>query len=242
MRINRFLAGCGVASRRAAETLVLAGRIMVNGQIITSLATQIDTAADVVALDGQRITPQEEKVYVLLNKPRGYVTTARDDRGRRTVLELVSLPERLFPVGRLDYNTTGVLLLTNDGEMAFRLTHPRYKVPKLYHVRLESPFNPDHFAPLTSGLILEDGPTQPCKARFFTDAADLVEVELREGRQQQVRRMFAALGYTVKSLNRVRFGPLQLGRLERGTWRMLDKKEVESLRTITGLAGKKTDS
>ncbi len=235
MRINRYLAGCGVASRRAAEGLVLKGRITVNGVVVTSLATQIDEGKDQVALDGQPIAPQAEKIYVLLNKPKGYITTASDERGRRTVLELVPLPQRLFPVGRLDYNTTGALLLTNDGELAFRLMHPRYKVPKRYHARLEEAFNPDHFARLTGGLFLEDGPTQPCVARFYSPSRNEVEIELKEGRQQQVRRMFAALGYRVKELKRVRFGPIPLGRLERGDWRELDAQEIHALRKMVGL-------
>lgn len=236
MRINRYLAACGVASRRSAEALVLEGHITLNGVVVTSLATQIDESSDQVALDGQPLALQTEKVCVLLHKPKGYITTAHDERGRRTVLELVSLPQRLFPVGRLDYDTSGALLLTNDGELAFRLTHPRYKVPKLYHARLEEAFDPDHFGRLTGGLVLEDGPTQPCKAQFYSPSPNEVEIELKEGRQQQVRRMFAALGYHVRELKRVRFGPIPLGRLERGAWRILDAQEVATLRTTVGLA------
>ncbi len=235
MRINRFLASCGLGSRRAVETLVRDRRIAVNGEIVADLATRIDEATDRVTLDGQPVGRKSESIYVLLNKPKGYITTASDEKGRRTVLELVALPQRIFPVGRLDYNTTGLLLLTNDGELAHRLTHPRFKVPKLYHAVLESAFNPDHFAPLTQGVTLEDGITQPCKARYYGDSRSEVEIELREGRQQQVRRMFAALGYRVRHLNRVRFGPLRLERLPRGEWRYLMDEEILALRTAVGL-------
>jgi pseudouridine synthase len=236
MRINRYLASCGIASRRAAEALVLAGRITVNGSVVTSLATRVDENTDKVTLDGQPLQQSDDLVYVLLNKPKGYITTASDERGRPTVIELVPVPQRIFPVGRLDYNTTGLLLLTNDGELAFRLTHPRFKVPKLYHARLDRDFAPEHFASLTQGVALEDGITQPCQAHFYTSSRKEITVELREGRQQQVRRMFAALGYTVKALNRIRFGPLNLGDLSRGGWRHLDKKEVQTLRAAVGLA------
>jgi 23S rRNA pseudouridine2605 synthase len=235
MRINRYLATCGVASRRAAESIILAGRVTLNGAVVTDLATQIDESSDIVMIDGQPLQQVGRLVYVLLNKPKGYVTTASDDLGRRTVLELVTLPERIFPVGRLDMNSTGLLILTNDGELAFRLTHPNYKVAKIYHVTLESEFNPDHFTPLTQGIILEDGSTQPCMARFFTSSHLNVEIELREGRQQQVRRMFGALGYRVKTLNRVRFGPVKLEKIPRGRWRFLNAKEVNALRGAVGL-------
>jgi len=236
MRINRYLAACGLGSRRAVENLIRERRIAVNGEIIDSLATRIDEELDRVTLDGNHLAPAADSVYVLLNKPKGYITTASDEKGRRTVLELVPLPQRIFPVGRLDYNTTGLLLLTNDGELAHRLTHPRFKVPKLYHAVLESPFDPQHFEPLTTGVTLEDGITQPCSARFYGDSRQEVEIELREGRQQQVRRMFAALGYRVKNLGRVRFGPIKLSGLPRGEWRYLEDEEVRSLRAAVGLA------
>ncbi len=235
MRINRYLAACGLGSRRAVENLIRDRRIAINGEVVTDLATRIEEDIDRVTLDGRPVGRDAGLIYVLLNKPQGYVTTASDERGRRTVLELVHLPQRIFPVGRLDYNTTGLLLLTNDGELAHRLTHPRFKVPKLYHTVLESAFDPDHFTPLTQGVTLADGITQPCKARFYSDSRCKVEIELREGRQQQVRRMFAALGYRVRHLNRVRFGPLRIERLPRGEWRYLEDEEIRALRTAAGL-------
>lgn len=236
MRINRYLATCGVASRRAAEALVTAGRVTVNGVVITDLATRIDETRDRVELDGKAMQSAPETLYLVLNKPKGYVTTASDDLGRKTVLDLVDLAERVFPVGRLDYNSTGLLLLTNDGELAYRLTHPRYKVPKLYRAILDRDFRPDDFPALTRGVDLEDGATQPCQARHYAPERDHVEIELREGRQQQVRRMFATLGYRVKALNRIRFGPLLLGGLPRGRWRFLDPAEIMALRQAAGLS------
>ena len=235
MRINRYLASCGIASRRAAEAVILAGRVTVNGSVITALSTQIDEDQDVVLVDGQSTKPTGRLVYVLLNKPKGYVTTASDDLGRRTVLELVQMPERIFPVGRLDLNSTGLLILTNDGELAYRLTHPRFKVPKLYRATLETDFMAADFILLTQGVELEDGATLPCEARYISDSKKEVEIELREGRQQQIRRMFSALGYHVKALNRVRFGPIKLEKLPRGRWRHLTESEISALRSAAEL-------
>ncbi len=234
MRINQYLAHCGVASRRAAEKLILEKRVTVNGQPVTELAVRV-SENDVVRLDGKIVKPKRDKIYVLLHKPKDYFTTAKDERQRRSVLELVNIPERIYPVGRLDAKSTGLLLLTDDGELAHRLTHPRFKVAKVYHVNLDRDFSEKDFDVLTGGIQLEDGRTQPCSAHFYRDSARSIEITLREGRKHQVRRMFAALGYKVKSLHRVGFGPLKLGDLPRGKWRYLDAKEIRALKQSVGL-------
>ncbi len=235
MRINRYLAACGLASRRKAEELVREGRVTLNGETLHSLAVTIHDG-DQVRVDGMPVSPAADHIYVLLNKPKGYVTTAMDEHGRKTVLELVPAEPRIFPVGRLDINSTGVLLLTNDGELAHRLMHPRFKVAKVYRAALDRDFTERDLRKFTAGLLLEDGPTQPCSARFFADSRRQVEVELREGRQQQVRRMFAALNYHVQTLNRIRFGCLDVQGVPRRQWRYLEQREVIALKQSVKLS------
>ena len=234
MRINKYLAQCGLASRRSAEKLILDGRVTINGKPVDSLATQV-SPTDVVKVDKKRVLPERKKLVVLLNKPRGVITTARDEKGRKTVFDLVQFTERLFAVGRLDANSEGLLLLTNDGELAFRLTHPRYKVDKVYRVKLNTAFSPADFDAFSRGIDLKDGRTTPCKAHFYTHGPDRVEIILREGRYHQVRRMFEALGYQVDRLKRVRYGPVELGDIVRGKWRLLTAKEMSLLHKSVGL-------
>jgi 23S rRNA pseudouridine2605 synthase len=234
MRINQYLASCGLASRRSAEKLVRDGRVTINGIRITDLSTRVGDKDD-VRVDGKSIHLATKKIYVLLNKPKDYVTTVQDERQRRTVMDLIDLQERVFPVGRLDAKSTGLLLLTNDGDLAYRLTHPRFKLAKVYRVSLTADFAERDLTAMESGLQLEDGPTQPCRVRYFRETADHVEVRMHEGRNHQVRRMFAVLGYDVKSLQRVRFGPLELKGLERGKWRHLRADEISDLKVAVGL-------
>ncbi len=241
MRLNRYLALCGLASRRKAEEFIAAGRVTVNGRCVTDFAVNIEEGRDRVMVDGRKVEPSSKKVYVLLNKPKGYITTVNDELGRRSVMELVKVKERIFPVGRLDRNSEGLLLLTNDGELAHRLMHPSYKVAKVYRVRLSQPFRPADFPVLTGGMELEDGPTQPCKARFYCEFADQVEIRLKEGRTHQVRRMFEHLGYEVLALKRVQYGPLTLKGTARGHWRMLTPQEVRQLRQAVGLGGRREE-
>ncbi|MDZ7371399.1 MAG: rRNA pseudouridine synthase [candidate division KSB1 bacterium] len=244
MRLNRYLALCGLASRRGAEELITAGRVTVNGKPVTDLATTVEEGRDRVRVDGVPVYPPRQKVYVLLNKPKGVITTAKDEKGRRSVLDLVKLKERVFPVGRLDRNSEGLLLLTNDGELAHRLMHPRFKVQKTYRVQLEQPFDPNDFIALTQGVELEDGRTQPCSARYYGPSPSQIEIRIREGRYHQVRRMFEQLGYSVRSLKRVQYGPLVLEDLPRGRWRMLKQQEVDALFKAVGLhrKGKPNDA
>jgi 23S rRNA pseudouridine2605 synthase len=225
----------GVTSRRKAEELIVAGRVSVNGQRITDLATQVDPQKDVVRIDQKRIEPESKKEYVLLNKPKGVVTTTRDERGRKTVMDLVNSKSSIFPVGRLDLNSEGLLLLTNDGELAHRLMHPSYRITKVYRVMLDRSFKEADFKALTRGVKLDDGVTAPCQARYYTSQLSRVEIIIHQGRNRQVRRMFEALGYRVYSLKRVEYGPLMLRGLDRGKYRRLNPLEIMLLKKAVKL-------
>jgi 23S rRNA pseudouridine2605 synthase len=228
VRLNAFIARAGVASRRKADDLIKAGRVMVNGEL-GRLNTFV-RADDDVRLDGEPLAKQR-LAHVLLNKPAGVVTTARDPQGRRTVIDVVDHPARVVPVGRLDADTTGALLLTNDGELAHRLAHPRYEVDKVYEVECWKQPTDDDLARLREGVELEDGPTSPADVRRIDGTR--IELVLHEGRNRQVRRMVEAVGHRVKRLHRSRYGPLTLEGLEPGAWRELEASEVERLRSMS---------
>jgi pseudouridine synthase len=228
VRLNAFIARAGVASRRKADDLIKAGRVTVNGE--PGRLNTFVGADDDVRLDGEPLAKQR-LAYVLLNKPAGVVTTARDPQGRRTVVEVVAYPSRVVPVGRLDADTTGALLLTNDGDLAHRLAHPRYEVDKVYEVECWTQPTDADLERLRGGVELDDGPTSPAEVRRIDGAT--VELVLHEGRNRQVRRMFDAVGHRVKRLHRSRYGPLTLEGLEPGAWRELEASEVESLRSTT---------
>jgi 23S rRNA pseudouridine2605 synthase len=230
MRLGKFLAHAGVASRRAAEAIVAEGRVTVDGEVVTDPARDVDEST-AVALDGRRVEPEAREVHAL-NKPAGVVSTARDTHGRPTVVQLVRSRRRLYPVGRLDADTTGLILLTNDGELAERLTHPRYGVKKVYRARVQPPrLSATALRALKEGVKLEDGRTGPAQVRPLS--AGVVEITIREGKKRQVRRMLEAVGHRVVALERVAFGPLGLRGLEPGKSRRLTKAEVERLRRAT---------
>ncbi|HEY4898035.1 MAG TPA: pseudouridine synthase [Solirubrobacteraceae bacterium] len=231
MRLGKYLAHAGVASRRSAETLILAGRVSIDGQPVTDPARDVGEG-DAVALDGRPLAGTEPRVLFALHKPVGVVSTARDTHGRPTVLDLVPAAGlRLYPVGRLDADSSGLILLTNDGDLANRLTHPRYEVEKAYRAKLSGgPIRAAELRALREGLELEDGPTPPARVRQL--AGDEIELMIHEGRNRQVRRMCEAIGHPVVSLVRVRFGPLQLGELRAGEHRRLREVEVERLRAL----------
>jgi pseudouridine synthase len=233
-RLQKFLARAGVASRRAAETMIVEGRITVNGQVVTRLGTRVDPERDAIRVDGTRLRASgKSPVYVLLNKPRGYVTTLSDPEGRPTVLDLVrDVPVRVFPVGRLDFHTEGLLLLTNDGDLANTLMHPRHGVEKTYLAKVRGVPGPESIRRLERGVVLEGRPTQPAALAVVRSApnASWVEVTVREGRKHQVRRMLEAVGHPVQRLRRIRYGGIRLARLPVGRWRMLTPAEVERLR------------
>jgi 23S rRNA pseudouridine2605 synthase len=227
MRLAKYLAHAGVASRRAAEGLISEGRVSVGGEVVSDPARDVDESSG-VAVDGRSVGREPREVHAL-NKPRGVVSTARDTHGRPTVVELVRSHRRLYPVGRLDADTTGLILLTNDGELAERLTHPRHGVDKVYRARVQpARVAPDALKALRQGVELEDGRTAPARAR--QPAPGVLEITLREGRKRQVRRMVEAIGHRVIELERVAFGPLGLRGLEPGQSRRLRKAEVERLR------------
>ena len=232
MRLVKYLAHAGVASRRSAETMIAAGRVTLAGEIVTDPARDVDENSR-VALDGKLLTGPEPRVLYALHKPVGVVSTARDTHGRRTVIELVpSGGLRLYPVGRLDIDSSGLLLLTNDGELANRLTHPRFEVPKTYRARLRgAAISNDALDALRAGVELEDGPT--ARARVRRMGSDTIELTIHEGRNRQVRRMCQAVGHPVLELVRTRFGPLALDGLASGAHRRLKAAEVERVRALT---------
>jgi 23S rRNA pseudouridine2605 synthase len=230
MRLAKFLAHAGVASRRAAERLVAEGRVTVAGETVTDPARDVDESSR-VAVDGGPVAPEPLEVHAL-NKPAGVVSTARDTHGRPTVVELVRSHRRLYPVGRLDADSTGLILLTNDGDLAERLTHPRYGVEKVYRVRVTpGRLSPRALRALREGVELDDGVTAPARVRQA--GGGVVEVVLREGRKRQVRRMLEAVGHRVVELERVAFGPLGLRGLGKGESRRLSLREIERLRRST---------
>jgi 23S rRNA pseudouridine2605 synthase len=227
MRLNAWLARAGVASRRKADELIKAGRVTVNGE-----AGQLNTfvqATDDVRLDGEPLAKQT-LAYVLLHKPAGVVTTASDPQGRKTVVDLVGHGSRVVPVGRLDADTTGALLLTNDGELAHRLAHPKYEVDKVYEVETWQQPTDAQLEELRRGVMLDDGPTRAAHVRRIAGAR--VELTIHEGRNRQVKRMFEAIGHRVRRLHRSGYGPLSVEGLEPGEWRELTPSEVERLRAL----------
>lgn len=235
VRLQSFLARAGIASRRAAEDFICAGRVAVNGEVAT-LGQRVG-AKDVVTLDGRVVQAGQENIYLMLNKPTGFVTTAKDPQGRPTVLDLVrDVGRRVFPVGRLDLNTEGLLLLTTDGTLAHRLTHPRFGVPKTYVAQVRGALLPENTARLRRGVQLEDGFVRPEDVKVLDQepACTRVSLTLREGKKREVRRLLAAVGAEVLALKRQSFGPLTLQGLESGRWRHLSASEVELLVQASG--------
>ena len=238
-RLQKILSQAGIASRRKAEELIQAGRVRLNGRVVTELGTKADPRTDRITIDGRPLRLSSERLYILLHKPVGVVTTLSDPEGRPTVRDL--LPEvrvRVFPVGRLDYYSSGLLLLTNDGELALRLTHPRYGVRKTYQVKVNGRPTAEALEKLASGVRLEEGTTAPAEVRVIrgSDAKTWLEITLSEGRKREVRRMCEQVGYRVEKLTRIRLGPLNLGSLQPGQHRTLTEREVYQLRHAVGLS------
>ncbi len=235
MRLQKYLASCGVASRRHAEQMIADGLIQVNGQTITEMGFQV-TEEDEVCVRGDIVKPEEQKHYVLYHKPMGEVTTVSDDKGRETVMDhFRDYPVRLYPIGRLDYDSEGLLLLTNDGDLAAKLTHPRHEVDKTYLARVTGKVSVEAVHRLRTGITLEDGfRTSPAKVQVIREEAfaSAVLITIHEGHNRQVRRMMEAVGHRVLLLRRVRFGPIDIKGVAKGTWRELTDEEVKALKAL----------
>ncbi len=232
VRLNKFIANSGICSRREADTYIETGLVTVNGERVTELGTKIDPVRDDIRFNGQRIRG-EKKVYLVMNKPKDFVTTLSDPHADRTVMDLISkslCPERVFPVGRLDKATTGVLLLTNDGDLTEKLTHPKHEVRKIYHATLDKNLKKEDFDKILEGIELEDGPIAADALSYVEDDKSQVGLEIHSGRNRIVRRLFEHLGYKVKKLDRVYFAGLTKKNLRRGAWRFLEEKEIALLK------------
>ncbi|WP_165251704.1 pseudouridine synthase [Adlercreutzia sp. ZJ304] len=232
MRLSRYLARAGASSRRGSERLILDGRVSVNGQVVRELGTKVDEDSDCVSLDGKQIFIDDSAFTIMLNKPTGYVTTMHDPQGRPTVAELVPISAHpaLFPVGRLDFNTTGLLLFTTDGDMGNALLHPSRNVEKTYIARISGNLSDAGVSLLREGVLLDDGMTAPAKVEVLQAGKNpLVSISIHEGRKRQVRRMFSAIGCHVEELHRLSFGSLCLDDLQEGCWRELTDAEVHTL-------------
>ena len=238
MRLQKFMATCGVASRRASEAIIASGRVTVNG-VPATVGMSVDPDADTVCLDGKPLG-EERLVYLVLNKPPNVVTSVKDTHGRKTVLDCIHPPQgRVFPVGRLDIDVTGALLLTNDGELAYRLTHPRFRADKVYLAKVEGKMLPEEARRLETGVELEDGKTASCRVTIVKEdlRATLVRLVLHEGRKRQVKRMCAAVGHPVWELRRISFGGVDVKGLDPGAWRHLSPSEIKGLGKLVGLNG-----
>ncbi len=233
-RLHKVLAHAGVASRRKAEEMIAEGRVQVNGEVVTQLGTKVNPHRDVIQVDGRALGKPERPVYYLLNKPRGVLSAARDVRGRKTVVDLVQARSRLYPVGRLDMDSEGLLLLTNDGALALRLAHPRYEHEKEYRVLVAGTPSEEALARLRGGVGLEGGWTRPAQVTIerVSDGNTWLRMVLREGRKRQIRRMVEVVGHEVLRLIRVRMGPLRLGGLAPGAYRPLTREELAAMRHI----------
>ncbi|MGQ9744733.1 MAG: pseudouridine synthase [Dissulfurimicrobium sp.] len=239
MRLQKFLSSAGVCSRRAAEGMILDGRVSIDGEIVKQLGVKIDPLKSLVCIDGKQIRPRDIFVYLALHKPRGVLTTVFDPFKRPTVMGLVKdAPGRIYPVGRLDMDSEGLLLFTNDGELANRLIHPRYKVEKTYRVTVSGCPGAQDLDLLRSGIEIDGRITLPCRIRCLkcNGRSSLLEVVLKEGRKRQIRVMFDRIGLRVTRLVRIRIGPIELGGLLPGRWRMLKENEVSELKTALDLS------
>ena len=237
MRINKYIALCGVASRRKAEVLILAGKVKVNDNIVKELSYQVDEENDVVKVDDKIIKEENKLVYILLNKPEGYITTVKDQFDRESVLDLVTdIKERVYPIGRLDYETSGLLLLTNDGDLTYKLTHPKHEVDKTYVARVKGKLTPDEIKMFKSGLKIEDYVTAPAKLKVIRydekTNVSLLEIKIHEGKNRQVRKMCKAINHPVLRLKRTAMGKIRIGECEIGKYRYLTEDEVKYLKSI----------
>ena len=233
-RLQKVMAHAGVASRRSSEVLIQQGRVTVNGKMITELGKKVDPQSDVIRVDGERIEIIQKHTYIALNKPQGYVTSVSDPSGLPTVRDLIDHSARIYPVGRLDVTSKGLVLLTDDGDLTHRLTHPSFEHDKEYHVLVRGQPSPRNLNRLRSGIRLEDGLTAPAEVEVLRNEVTRtrLRVVIHEGRKHQIRRMCEAIHHPVFQITRVRIGPIKLGNLESGHWRYLDQQEIKQLRNL----------
>lgn len=231
-RLQKIISAAGIASRRHAEKLIIAGRVSVNGIIIKELGAKADVEKDIIRIDGKTISVEKTKLYIALNKPTGFVTTLHDPQNRPTVVDLLSaVPERVYPVGRLDYDSAGLLLLTNDGDFAQKVQHPRFQIPKVYRVKIQGRPSKEELKKLSKGIKLPDGIFNPENIQIekFNERSCWLRLTIKEGKNRIIRRGFEATGYRVSRLLRESIGDIKLGALPEGSWRNLTKKEITSL-------------
>lgn len=233
-RLQKYMADCGVGSRRKNEEIILAGRVKVNGAVVQELGFKIDREKDKVSVDDKAIKPEEQKLYIALNKPVGYVSTVKDERGRKTLLDLVKVNERIYPIGRLDYDTSGLILMTNDGEIYNKVIHPRQVVNKKYIAEIKGAPTQKEIEKFRSGVDIGDYFTAPAEFNIMrkNGSSTLVEVIIHEGKNRQIRRMCDAINHPVISLERISVGSIKLGDLNLGKWRYLDEKEINYLKSL----------
>ncbi len=236
MRINKFIASCGVASRRKAEEMIQEARVQINNKVVNDLSTKVHES-DVVKIDGKIINIIENKYYYMLNKPKGYVSTAKDQFDRPSVVDFFDKNQRIYPVGRLDYASRGLILMTNDGDLTYALTHPKYHIEKVYEVRVNFPLSSNEIEKFKSGIDIDGYITAICKIKLISDTC--YEVIIKEGKNRQIRKMFKSLGKEVLDLKRVSIGKLKLNDLKEGTYRPLTIEEVKYLKKICDLKGEK---
>lgn len=237
-RINWILSAAGLTSRRKADTLILQGRVTVNGRVVRELGTRAIWGEDRIQVDGRDVPSPPEKIYLMLNKPFGYIASLEDPEGRPVVIDLIrDIKARVYPVGRLDFDSLGLLLMTNDGEWAYRLTHPRYRMPRTYKITVRGGVSHEAVNALENGVMLEDGPSGPARVSLITGQPQktLLRMTITQGRSRQVRRMLEAVGYDVIHLIRIGYGNLELGNLKVGKYRFLEPDEVDGLKRSVGL-------
>ncbi|MCJ7680507.1 MAG: rRNA pseudouridine synthase [Candidatus Aminicenantes bacterium] len=238
IRLNKYLSQSGVTSRRGADRLIEKGDVRVNGEVVRTLGTKIDESKDRVEVKGKAVKPEDDSVSIVLYKPPGYLVTLRDPQHRPTVMDLIhSLKRRVFPVGRLDFDSEGLLLFTDDGELAHRLMHPRYKIQKEYRVKVKGFPEKEALDRLKTGIVLDGRKTAPAKVRLLRqeDRHSFLQIVIHEGRKREVRRMMETVGHDVLSLKRTRFGSIRLGNLKPGEWRLLEQHEIVSLKKSVGM-------
>ncbi|MCF0148627.1 MAG: rRNA pseudouridine synthase [Clostridium sp.] len=238
-RLQKYMARCGVASRRKCEEIILSGNVKVNNKLVNELGVKINSEVDIVSYEGKIIKPEEKKLYIMLNKPEGYITSVKDEKGRKTILDLVKVDERIYPIGRLDYDSSGLILLTNDGDIYNKIIHPRVKMGKKYIVLCKGEFSKEELNRFENGIDIGGYVTAKAKIEVIdkekcknNSINTLVEITIHEGKNRQIRKMCEALNHPVISLNRISIGDLKLGYLKKGEWRYLTENELKYLNSL----------